>query len=334
MLVLGEASLLPQPCEAVITDETSTFANTDSDSAYSPKNLGDYATTTTTKNNMDTSESKSIPTSIKINTDEVKISIPISKLQSSSQGLGIELTDIDYKSNKRVYVKSIKPQSLASEYSIQPNYIVVSINGQSTERTNSKGVAIMVSQVIQEQKDDANATVDFIFRDSSLFQQQLTEISTSPNNEVTTQIAPAGVGSNNNNNQDDQQLTVRQLVAPKICRRGATRGDLLEVSYIGKVLDTGAIFDGSAVKINGQAVPGRGNDVSIFFVLGQQNFGQFPPGWDVGLEGTCVGERRSLILPPVLAYGNVGVPRRGIPPNATIQYDVTLISINGLATPQ
>jgi hypothetical protein len=28
----------------------------------------------------------------------------------------------------------------------------------------------------------------------------------------------------------------------------------------------------------------RGNDVSTFFVLGKQPFGQFPPGWDVGLE--------------------------------------------------
>ncbi len=47
----------------------------------------------------------------------------------------------------------------------------------------------------------------------------------------------------------------------------------------------------------------------------------------------CIGERRRLIIPPVLGYGAVGVPRRGIPPNATLQYDVTLVSLNGLATP-
>lgn len=67
---------------------------------------------------------------------------------------------------------------------------------------------------------------------------------------------------------------------------------------------------------------------------GKQPFGQFPPGWDAGLEGICVGERRRLIVPPVLAYGSAGLPRRGIPPNSTLQYDVTLVSINGLATPQ
>jgi len=48
----------------------------------------------------------------------------------------------------------------------------------------------------------------------------------------------------------------------------------------------------------------------------------------------CVGERRRLIVPPVLAYGSQGLPRRGIPPDATLQYDITLVSINGLSTPQ
>eukprot|EP00536_Pseudo-nitzschia_multiseries_P002540 jgi/Psemu1/183815/e_gw1.34.229.1 len=119
-----------------------------------------------------------------------------------------------------------------------------------------------------------------------------------------------------------------------MCKRGATEDDLLEISYVGRVVETGAIFDGSAVKINGEGIAGRGNDVSIFFVLGKQPFGQFPPGWDVGLSGICVGERRRLLVPPVLAYGAKGLPRRGIPPNATLQYDVTLVSLNGLATPQ
>jgi hypothetical protein len=33
------------------------------------------------------------------------------------------------------------------------------------------------------------------------------------------------------------------------------------------------------------------------------------------------------------AYGSKGLPRRGIPPDSSLQYDVTLISINGLAVP-
>jgi len=52
------------------------------------------------------------------------------------------------------------------------------------------------------------------------------------------------------------------------------------------------------------------------------------------ISGMCVGERRRVIVPPVLGYGSIGVPRRNIPPNATLVYDISLVSINGFATPQ
>jgi hypothetical protein len=165
-------------------------------------------------------------------------------------------------------------------------------------------------------------------------------------NSVTTQVAPAGdttlrnpdgsvrAGRTVTTATTDQRVSVQQLVPPRYCTRGAATDDLLELSYIGTVVETGEIFDGSAILIDGKGIPGRGNDVTTFFVLGRQPFGQFPPGWDVGLTGMCVGERRRLLVPPALGYGATGVPRRRIPPNATLQYDVTLVSLNGLATPQ
>lgn len=162
---------------------------------------------------------------------------------------------------------------------------------------------------------------------------------------VSTKVAPAGDTTQRNpdgsvklgnaiREQSDQVVTVTQLIPPQMCNRRATTDDLLEISYVGRVLETGDVFDGSAIKIDGKAIPGRANDVSLYFVLRKQPFGQFPPGWDVGLEGMCVGERRRVIIPPVLAYGAAGVPKRGIPPNATLQYDITLVSMNGVATPQ
>lgn len=224
--------------------------------------------------------------------------------------------------------------------------------------------------------DDATDTVELRFRDPAVFQARLKDLASSGDEAVTTQVAPAGDTTQRNpdgsvkrgrsvTQQEDQRLSVSQLVPPKLCNRGAQTDDLLEISYVGRVLETGAIFDGSAVAINGEGIAGRGNDVSIFFVLGKQPFGmynmvllrgwggvdalvcthkeslspsaspgQFPPGWDVGLVGMCVGERRRLVVPPVLAYGSAGLPRRGIPPDATLQYDITLVSLNGLATPQ
>jgi FKBP-type peptidyl-prolyl cis-trans isomerase len=50
--------------------------------------------------------------------------------------------------------------------------------------------------------------------------------------------------------------------------------------------------------------------------------------WDVGLLGMCTGEAREVVVPPALAYGRAGLPRRGVPPNATLAYEVELVSVN------
>jgi FK506-binding protein 2 len=329
----------PDKANGVVTDETSTFANTGFDSAWSPKNLGtmemEGAAASSSTSSVLTSPS---PTKVETKqaTDERIFNIPLSKMMSSP--LGLELADVEFRTNRRVYVKSVMPSSLAAQLGIEKTWVLVSVNGQSTERTDARGVKQIISQIIKSNTSD---NLRLIFRDNS-FQDQLQALSS--DKDVITQVAPAGDTTQRNQDgsvrvgsvtsQQDQQMIVSQLLPPKMCRRGATTDDLLEISYIGRILETGDVFDGSAVMINGKGIPGRGNDVSTFFVLGKQPFGQFPPGWDVGLEGICVGERRRVIIPPVLAYGSVGVPRRGIPPDATLQYDITLVSMNGLATPQ
>lgn len=276
--------------------------------------------------------------------DEVVVTV--NKDDLKKEGLGLELRDIEFRTNLRVFVKSVQPNSLAERLGIQKDWIVVALNGKSTERTNAEGVTIMLANAIKEATK--NNDIQFTFRDPSIFRERLQALSEEGGvvgGSVTTQVAPAGETTQRRpdgsikpgksvTEQTDQRVTVTQLEAPKLCKRGATTDDLLEISYVGRIYETGEIFDGSAVKINGDGIPGRGNDVSLFFVLGKQPFGQFPPSWDVGLVGMCVGERRRLIIPPVLAYGSGGLPRRGIPPDATLQYDITLVSLNGLSTPQ
>lgn len=316
LLQSSAALLAPSAGVAAVTDETSSFADTwwSQDASVQRKTQSAAAAS-----------------------DEVTIRVP--KEQIQKRRLGLELADLDFKTNLRVYVKSVQSGSLASEVGIQKNWVIIGLNGRSTERTNAEGVAILLSQALKDNRD----FVELRFRDPAVFRNKLQSLS--PDESVTTQVAPSGDTTQRNQDgtvqtgrsvtsQDDQKVTVSQLIPPKMCNRGARVDDLLEISYIGTVVETGAIFDGSAVKINGQGIPGRGDDVSLFFVLGKQPFGQFPPGWDVGLVGFCVGERRRLIIPPALAYGSKGLPRRGIPPDATLQYDVTLVSLNGLSTPQ
>ncbi len=57
------------------------------------------------------------------------------------------------------------------------------------------------------------------------------------------------------------------------------------------------------------------------------------PGFAEALKGMRVGEQRTVYLPPNLAYGSQGAPgpggQGGIPPNAALVFDLTLVEILG-----
>lgn len=60
------------------------------------------------------------------------------------------------------------------------------------------------------------------------------------------------------------------------------------------------------------------------FILGA---GQVIKGWDQGIVGMKVGGQRTLVIPPSLGYGSTGVSGV-IPANATLVFDVQLLSVN------
>ena len=49
-------------------------------------------------------------------------------------------------------------------------------------------------------------------------------------------------------------------------------------------------------------------------------------GWNQGVVGMRVGGQRRLVIPPDLAYGSSS-PGAGIPPNATLVFDITLLRV-------
>ena len=92
----------------------------------------------------------------------------------------------------------------------------------------------------------------------------------------------------------------------------ATNGKKVTVNYTGKFAD-GTVFD-SSLK------PGR---TPFEFTLGT---GQVIKGWDMGVLGMKVGEKRELTIPYTLGYGETGYPPV-IPAKTTLYFDVELLGV-------
>ncbi|KAI3676889.1 hypothetical protein L1987_86503 [Smallanthus sonchifolius] len=87
-------------------------------------------------------------------------------------------------------------------------------------------------------------------------------------------------------------------------------GDEVEVHYVGSLLN-GTRFDSSFDR-----------DMPFKFKLG---LGHVIQGWDDGIKTMKKGENALFTIPPALAYGESGSPPT-IPPNATLQFEIELIS--------
>ena len=88
------------------------------------------------------------------------------------------------------------------------------------------------------------------------------------------------------------------------------RGQNVRVHYTGKLLD-GTVFDSSH---------NRGQPIA--FPLGM---GAVIKGWDEGIALLNKGAKATLTIPPELGYGARGAGG-AIPPNATLIFDVELVS--------
>jgi len=102
--------------------------------------------------------------------------------------------------------------------------------------------------------------------------------------------------------------------------KAAKAGDFVTVHYTGWFQDTAAA-DGRGAKFDSSV--DRGERFS--FALGE---GQVIKGWDNGVEGMLIGEKRELVIAPELAYGKRGHPG-GIPPDSTLIFEVELFGAMG-----
>ena len=117
-------------------------------------------------------------------------------------------------------------------------------------------------------------------------------------------------------NNEEQEQVVEPSVEIVILKQGdgeqAEDGDILSVHYVGLLLD-GTQFDSSLER-----------QEPFVFTLGA---GEVIKGWDKGLLGMRIGEKRKLIIPSELGYGEAGIPGV-IPPGATLIFEVELLGIS------
>ncbi|PIA49976.1 hypothetical protein AQUCO_01300604v1 [Aquilegia coerulea] len=106
-------------------------------------------------------------------------------------------------------------------------------------------------------------------------------------------------------------LVVEELEMGKPDGEKASPGTKVSVRYIGKLKKNGNIFDSNI------------NRAPFQFRLG---VGEVIKGWDVGVTGMRVGDKRRLTIPPSMGYGQKGAAPK-IPPNAWLEFDVELLRV-------
>ncbi|KAJ3726819.1 hypothetical protein EV361DRAFT_973160 [Lentinula raphanica] len=114
--------------------------------------------------------------------------------------------------------------------------------------------------------------------------------------------------------QPPEELVIENIYMPDACTIKAENGDSIKVHYTGTLFANGNKFDSSYDR-----------NAPLPLKLG---VGQVIKGWDEGLQGMCVGEKRRLIIPSHKAYGSRGFANL-IPANSALVFETELVEVTG-----
>jgi len=114
---------------------------------------------------------------------------------------------------------------------------------------------------------------------------------------------------------DEVKIEVTRAVE---CERKSKKGDKISVHYRGTLQSDGSKFDASY---------DRGTPLD--FTVGS---GQVIKGWDDNLMDMCIGEKRTLTIPPEFGYGDRAMGP--IPAKSTLIFETELMGIKGVKAPE
>ncbi len=116
---------------------------------------------------------------------------------------------------------------------------------------------------------------------------------------------------------EEKEVVIQEELVIDILEEGtgqeAQNGDSLKVHYTG-TLEDGTKFDSSLDK-----------GEPFVFTLGVEDVIK---GWDLGLLGAKVGDKRKLTIPADLGYGDSGAAGGKIPPGATLIFEIEVLEIS------
>jgi FKBP-type peptidyl-prolyl cis-trans isomerase len=179
-------------------------------------------------------------------------------------------------------------------------------------------VAALALTACDNAKNDQNAsasaspaTTTTVVAASGAAATDTTSTTTTTTTTTTSSAAPTSISTDAKvTTKDGLKYTV--LTQAKAGAKEAKSGDQVSVHYTGW-LPTGKKFDSS-----------KDRNQPFQFALGA---GQVIKGWDEGVAGMKVGEKRKLVIPSELGYGERGAGNGDIPPNSTLIFEVELLDI-------
>ncbi|XP_077304229.1 peptidyl-prolyl cis-trans isomerase FKBP7 [Lithobates pipiens] len=113
---------------------------------------------------------------------------------------------------------------------------------------------------------------------------------------------------------EEEKVKMEVVHVPSVCTQKSKRGDLVNAHYDGYLAKDMSKFYCSRSEKDGHPK---------WFVLG---VGQVIKGLDIALMDMCPGEKRKVVIPPSLAYGEKGYDK--IPPNATLIFEIELYAVS------